>query len=96
MLASRTLCTLFAAFSALVTVSNAAANDVWDPPVTYPTFQVVWKIGFQHNVTWDTSTKPENVTNPTGLIYLMRNGQTVAAGPGSPCMHRIPSHFLRS
>ncbi|KZP20302.1 hypothetical protein FIBSPDRAFT_861826 [Athelia psychrophila] len=68
----------FALFSALSLTSAAPLSldtrDVWSPPVTYPHTGTVWKIGAKHNVTWDTSNAPKQITNKIGSIYL-RDGE---------------------
>ena len=51
-------------------------RDVWVPPITYPHAGTVWKVGQYHNVTWDTSTKPDQVTNPLGRVQLRKDGLT--------------------
>ena len=44
---------------------------------TQPHFGVVWKSGWVHNVTWDLTEKPVNITNPIGTLYLRANGTTL-------------------
>ena len=39
--------------------------------------------GTEFIVQWDTSTKPAEVTNPIGMIVLVKNGEFVTSGPGS-------------
>lgn len=57
--------------AALTGITGGTAHaDVWVPPVTSPTASAVWEVGGSYQVTWDTSTKPAKVTNPTGKIYL--------------------------
>ncbi|KAG6334258.1 hypothetical protein ID866_4833 [Astraeus odoratus] len=48
-------------------------RDVFVPPVLYPHEGTVWIVGQYHNVTWDTSNAPANITNPLGKIYLVVN-----------------------
>jgi len=47
-----------------------AKRDVFVPPVTYPHAGTVWYSGQTHNVTWDTSFAPVNITNSKGIILL--------------------------
>ncbi|OSC98778.1 hypothetical protein PYCCODRAFT_1396376 [Trametes coccinea BRFM310] len=49
---------------------------VFTPPVTYPHAGTVWFKGQTHNVTWDTSDAPVNITNKLGRI-LLRKGDTI-------------------
>jgi hypothetical protein len=67
--------------SALSTVGVSAApaaeldtRDVFVPPVTYPHAGTVWTVGQHHNVTWDTSGRPVNITNSIGRIMLNKGG----------------------
>jgi len=52
------------------------ARDVYDPPVTYPHADTVWNVGERHNVTWDTTNHPVNITNKIGQIMLRKAGLT--------------------
>ncbi|EJC97835.1 uncharacterized protein FOMMEDRAFT_23898 [Fomitiporia mediterranea MF3/22] len=77
---------LFSLFVTLFTFSSAAPidldrRDVWVPKVLYPHAGTVWKIGNHHNVTWDLSQKPVNVTNPIGQVFLRRGGLTDGSNP---------------
>ncbi|KAA1469221.1 hypothetical protein DENSPDRAFT_795685 [Dentipellis sp. KUC8613] len=60
--------------AALSTMTAAAAplepRDVYTPHITYPHTGTVWIVGQRHNVTWDTSDAPVNITNPIGMIKL--------------------------
>jgi len=49
-------------------------RDVFVPPVTYPHTGTVWKIGNHHNVTWDTSKAPKQITNTKGKVLLAHEG----------------------
>ncbi|KAI0356410.1 hypothetical protein OH77DRAFT_1400550 [Trametes cingulata] len=64
------LVALFAVASALPLV----LRDVFVPPVTYPHAGTVWKVGQHHNVTWDTSNAPVNITNKLGRVVLAKGG----------------------
>ncbi|KAG6835641.1 hypothetical protein H0H93_016272 [Arthromyces matolae] len=55
---------------------NLSKRDVFVPPVTYPHAGTVWKINQHHNITWDTSNHPVNITNKVGLIFLRKAGST--------------------
>ncbi|KAI0258672.1 hypothetical protein BC834DRAFT_835056 [Gloeopeniophorella convolvens] len=70
---------LFAIFTvALMTAARSkhlVTRDVYAPPVTYPHAGTVWKVGQYHNVTWDTSDPPQNITNAVGRIVLVKNGE---------------------
>lgn len=77
--------TLLAGIAALISSAVAAPiadnhdlsrRDVWVPTILYPRENIVWKSGYTHNVVWDTSSQPEQITNPTGKIQLRRNNVT--------------------
>ncbi|TFY59954.1 hypothetical protein EVG20_g7602 [Dentipellis fragilis] len=59
-----------AALSTIVTAAPLEPRDVYTPHVTYPHKGTVWMVGQRHNVTWDTSDAPVNITNPVGMIKL--------------------------
>ncbi|KAH8114412.1 hypothetical protein DFH11DRAFT_1688937 [Phellopilus nigrolimitatus] len=85
---SRVFCTLFAALAALFSLASALPleperRDVWVPQVTYPHADIVWKIGYRHNVSWDLSSQPAQITNPIGQILLRKDNVTASTGPGS-------------
>ncbi|KAL5524379.1 hypothetical protein ACEPAF_9519 [Sanghuangporus sanghuang] len=60
----------------LVSALPVDRRDVWVPPITSPTEGTIWTIGNLVNVTWDTSTKPDQVTNPLGRVQLRKDGHT--------------------
>jgi len=65
------------AFSALWALPiSLQPRDVFVPPVTYPNNKTVWIVGQHHNVTWDTSEAPVNITNKIGMIFLRKGGLT--------------------
>ncbi|KIK59393.1 hypothetical protein GYMLUDRAFT_169731 [Collybiopsis luxurians FD-317 M1] len=71
----------FFLFTILFTISNAfpvslLRRDVFVPPITYPTNTTVWNKGEVHNVTWDVSQAPVNITNKFGRIQLRSGGLT--------------------
>ncbi|KAI8982931.1 hypothetical protein BD414DRAFT_443140 [Trametes punicea] len=51
-------------------------RDVFVPPVLYPHAGTVWTKGQRHNVTWDTSNAPVNITNKVGTILLRKGDLT--------------------
>ncbi|KAJ6582367.1 hypothetical protein B0H19DRAFT_877952, partial [Mycena capillaripes] len=51
-------------------------RDVYVPPVLYPHDGTVWTVGQRHNVTWDNSDPPVNITNKVGRIMLRKGGLT--------------------
>ncbi|KAI0086237.1 hypothetical protein BDY19DRAFT_895338 [Irpex rosettiformis] len=51
------------------------ARDVWTPKILYPRAGTVWYSGQRHNVTWDLSTKPAQITNNDGAFILLRSGE---------------------
>ncbi|KAI0826906.1 hypothetical protein BC628DRAFT_1338730 [Trametes gibbosa] len=65
------LLSIFAVVSAL----PLALRDVFVPPVTYPHAGTVWKVGQHHNVTWDTTNAPVNITNKLGKVVLAKGGR---------------------
>ncbi|KAE9405713.1 hypothetical protein BT96DRAFT_915917 [Gymnopus androsaceus JB14] len=55
-------------------VSPIQKRDVFTPPITYPTNTTVWNKGEVHNVTWDISGAPVNITNRFGGRIQLRAG----------------------
>ncbi|KAF8997913.1 hypothetical protein BDQ17DRAFT_1362831 [Cyathus striatus] len=74
---------LFSLFSTLAAASpiNIASRDVFVPPILYPHAGTVWKVGQHHNVTWDVSDAPAQITNPVGQVFLRQNGLTQLSNP---------------
>lgn len=66
--------------SSLVLAIPIHPRDVWVPPITYPVAGTVWAPGGTYNVTWDTTSKPTNVTNSQGMVYL-RIGNATQSTP---------------
>ncbi|KAJ7698043.1 hypothetical protein B0H17DRAFT_1051029 [Mycena rosella] len=62
--------------AALAAAMPLEARDVYVPPVTYPHAGTVWTVGQTHNVTWDKSDPPVNITNKVGRIMLRKDGLT--------------------
>ncbi|KAF7973701.1 hypothetical protein HWV62_14376 [Athelia sp. TMB] len=56
-------------------------RDVYAPHVLYPHNGTVWQMGSRHNVTWDTTSPPSEITNPNGQIYLRRDDTTILKTP---------------
>ncbi|KAI0374594.1 hypothetical protein BV20DRAFT_1079519 [Pilatotrama ljubarskyi] len=70
---------LLALFAQLVAAAPAAdlhKRDVYVPPVLYPHSGTVWYKGQRHNVTWDVSDPPVNITNKFGMILLRKGDIT--------------------
>ncbi|KAI0351565.1 hypothetical protein OH77DRAFT_1498514 [Trametes cingulata] len=65
---------VFAAPAALV--ASLEKRDVFVPPVLYPHAGTVWTKGQRHNVTWDTTNAPVNITNKVGTILLRKGDLT--------------------
>ncbi|KAI0636488.1 hypothetical protein C8Q77DRAFT_1050716 [Trametes polyzona] len=63
---------IFAQLAAAVTVAELEKRDVYVPPVLYPHSGTVWYKGQVHNVTWDVSDPPVNITNKFGRIMLRK------------------------
>ncbi|KAF8332970.1 hypothetical protein F5887DRAFT_986179 [Amanita rubescens] len=63
-----------ALFGAFATAAPAVIRDVYVPPVIYPGNGTVWKAGSTHNVTWDTSNPPRQITNKMGRIVFSKGG----------------------
>ncbi|KAF8630010.1 hypothetical protein AX15_003159 [Amanita polypyramis BW_CC] len=66
---------LVALFGAISTAVPIVIRDVYVPPVRYPKKGTVWKAGSTHNVTWDTSSPPSQITNKIGRIVLSKAGR---------------------
>ncbi|KAK0184937.1 hypothetical protein F5146DRAFT_1114126 [Armillaria mellea] len=54
---------------------NLDKRDVFVPPILYPHSGTVWTINQRHNVTWDTSNAPVNITNSRGIIMLRKDNR---------------------
>ncbi|KAJ3554890.1 hypothetical protein NM688_g2871 [Phlebia brevispora] len=71
---------LTAALLGLASLASAAPTatpekrDVYSPPVLYPHAGTVWYSGQTHNVTWDNSNPPQNISN-RAIIELRWNNQ---------------------
>ncbi|KAJ4481964.1 hypothetical protein J3R30DRAFT_3286814 [Lentinula aciculospora] len=62
---------------ALLTLTASAplaTRDVYIPHITAPDTNTTWKCGEIGKVTWDDSRRPENVTNPEGIVVLRKEG----------------------
>lgn len=68
------LALFFLALVAVVSAGPIMKRDVFVPPVTYPHQGTVWKVGSKHNVTWDVSDPPKQITNKIGSIVLSKGG----------------------
>ncbi|KAG1751577.1 uncharacterized protein EDB91DRAFT_1045448 [Suillus paluster] len=81
----RALLTSFFMLLALLSCALSAPvspvmRDVWVPKIISPTSDSIWTVGGTFLVTWDTSSEPSQVTNPTGQIYL-RQGDATQSNP---------------
>ncbi|KAI0647624.1 hypothetical protein C8Q79DRAFT_960456 [Trametes meyenii] len=65
---------LFGAFqiAAAAPLAELEKRDVYVPPVLYPHAGTVWYKGQTHNVTWDVSNPPKQITNKIGRIMLRK------------------------
>ncbi|KAK0214875.1 hypothetical protein IW262DRAFT_1403502 [Armillaria fumosa] len=52
------------------------SRDVYAPPVTLPGTGSVWTVGSKQTVTWDASSPPTQITNPTGFVRLRKANKT--------------------
>ncbi|KAI8982930.1 hypothetical protein BD414DRAFT_537940 [Trametes punicea] len=66
----------FSQLAAATPVAKMEKRDVFTPEVLYPHAGTVWYKGQIHNVTWDVSDPPVNITNKIGRI-LLRKGDTI-------------------
>lgn len=48
-------------------------RDVYSPKVLYPHSGTVWYSGQRHNVTWDNSNPPQNISNRAFIIMRQNN-----------------------
>ncbi|KAG2368155.1 hypothetical protein BDR07DRAFT_1270602 [Suillus spraguei] len=51
-------------------------HDVWTPKITSPTSASTWTVGGMFLVTWDMFSKPPQMSNPIGEIYLHQEDWT--------------------
>jgi hypothetical protein len=60
------------ASAAPVVLSNIhlVGREVWAPPITSPQAGTVWSSGSNVTVTWNTSSRPTQVSNPIGSVIL--------------------------
>ncbi|KAL0955950.1 hypothetical protein HGRIS_002134 [Hohenbuehelia grisea] len=94
-----TLFLLFSMFCTLVGIAAAApieARDVYVPPILYPKKGTVWAARSRHNVTWDVSSPPKQITNRFGSIMLRKNDLTApsTSRPALSLAHHGPKQFL--
>ncbi|RDB27656.1 hypothetical protein Hypma_003180 [Hypsizygus marmoreus] len=69
---------LLASLSAFVQAKpiSLAERDLFVPPVLYPHDGTFWRVNQRHNVTWDISHPPVNITNKIGRIMLRKGRVT--------------------
>ncbi|KAJ8489161.1 hypothetical protein ONZ45_g13691 [Pleurotus djamor] len=65
-----------ALFTSVANTAPVEIRDVYVPPILYPNAETVWKVGQRHNVTWDISNPPRQITNKFGTIYVRKNDLT--------------------
>ncbi|TFK71408.1 hypothetical protein BDN72DRAFT_856210 [Pluteus cervinus] len=70
------LATFLAISSASVISEQPQRRDVWAPRILYPNAQTTWRVKEFHNVTWDLSSEPTQITNPIGRILIRQGGFT--------------------
>ncbi|CDO70317.1 hypothetical protein BN946_scf184843.g6 [Trametes cinnabarina] len=63
-------------FALSAPIASQEKRDVFVPPVLYPHAGTVWTKGQRHNVTWDTTDAPVNITNKVGTILLRKGDLT--------------------
>ncbi|KAG6889810.1 hypothetical protein C0992_003925 [Termitomyces sp. T32_za158] len=61
----------------LVASAPVDTRDVYVPPVVYPSAGTVWQAGSTHNVTWDISNPPKQITNKRGMIVLAKGNMLI-------------------
>ena len=54
--------------------TELSERDIWVPTVLFAHNGTMWKTDNHHNVTWDVTHKPTEVSNPVGIIFLRRDG----------------------
>ncbi|KAH9900763.1 hypothetical protein C8Q73DRAFT_675719 [Cubamyces lactineus] len=67
----------FGVFAAALPAAEIEKRAIFTPRVTYPHVGTVWYKGDTHNVTWDTSDAPVNVTNRYGGRIQVRKGELI-------------------
>ena len=70
--------TLAALLSAptIILAASVSILDVWVPTILSPDATTVWSIEDTNYVQWDLGDEPSQITNPTGTIYLSKDGFT--------------------
>ncbi|TDL17227.1 hypothetical protein BD410DRAFT_794526 [Rickenella mellea] len=84
-----TVLSFLVAFFTLATAAPLQLRDVWAPPVLYPHAGTVWTIGSRHNITWNTTNPPQQITNSNGFVILRNDTAFV----GSDLDHPLVSNF---
>ncbi|KAH9900765.1 hypothetical protein C8Q73DRAFT_675728 [Cubamyces lactineus] len=67
---------VFFQLAAAMPVAEMEKRDVYVPPILYPHAGTVWYKDQRHNVTWDVSDPPVNITNKVGRIMLRKGDLT--------------------
>ncbi|KZV84423.1 hypothetical protein EXIGLDRAFT_753845 [Exidia glandulosa HHB12029] len=70
-----TLLSVLTASTVLAAPVQESRRDIWSPHIIYPHEGTVWQLGARHNVTWDTSDAPANISN-AALIFLRKGNTT--------------------
>ncbi|KAI0823551.1 hypothetical protein BC628DRAFT_517081 [Trametes gibbosa] len=63
---------IFFQIAAAAPFSELEKRSVYTPPVLYPHAGTVWYKGQTHNVTWDVSSPPANITNRFANLMLRK------------------------
>ncbi|KAJ7625711.1 hypothetical protein FB45DRAFT_1005053 [Roridomyces roridus] len=59
-----------------VAATPLETRDVFVPPITSPSTGTVWTSGQTQTVTWDASNPPAHITNPLGMIVVVKDKVT--------------------
>ncbi|KAJ3926537.1 MAG: hypothetical protein NXY57DRAFT_716296 [Lentinula lateritia] len=87
-------CFLIISFGSLTASAPLAARDVYIPHITAPTASTVWRCGQTVNVTWDSSNRPKDVTNPEGMVLLRKEGLEDAQHPLASGFNVVDFHSI--
>ncbi|KAI0278295.1 hypothetical protein BGY98DRAFT_933881 [Russula aff. rugulosa BPL654] len=79
-----------------VVFNSLLERDVWAPKVTNPNAATVWTTGSKETVIWDTSNRPENVTNPVGTLLLGYINSDGSGGENLDVAHPLAQGFQLS
>ena len=65
-------CTLF--HTSTASTIELSPRDTWVPRILFPHNGTTWRVDNHHNVTWDLTQQPAEISNPVGIIFLRRDG----------------------